>query len=258
VCLIAVPASCTATSTPPPQAGSTSVSEHPQETATSAPAGSHPASTATTTPSTSLAPSPVPGLPAGLPAAFEDDVPSGDVPAAALVPKHTDVTGTWYAETSAGQSIVVAWQVPGSDPFALARGLAGWRRFDDGGAPWRPVYGLSYPKTAGVLGLSAITGDLTGDGSDDVLVFAETGGSGGCGTYSVVELATAARVFRRSVCDTRIDPSTDPPGLVVAEAVYAKGDPHCCPSAMRTSVLIYAGNQTWMTRSSTESPTSFG
>jgi hypothetical protein len=183
-------------------------------------------------------------------------VPSGDVPTVSLVPKHTDVTGAWYAQTSAGQSIVVAWQQPGSDPFARARGLAVWRRFDDGGAPWRPVNGVAYPKAAGVLGLSAVTGDLTGDGSDEVLVFAETGGSGGCGTYSVIDLASAARLLRRSVCDTRIDPSIDPPGLVVVEAVYASGDPHCCPSAIRTSVLTYTGDQTWSTLSSTESPTS--
>ena len=69
--------------------------------------------------------------------------------------------------------------VPGSDPFARALGLIVWRRFEDGGAPWRPVYGIAYPKTEGVLGLSAVIRDLTGDGSDDVLVFAETGGSGG-------------------------------------------------------------------------------
>jgi len=203
----------------------------------------------------SVAASPIPSLPGGVPASFADDVPSGDVPTAALVPGHTDVTGAWYGQSSAGQSIVVAWQVPGSDPFARALGLAVWRRFDDGGAPWRPVYGVAYPKTAGVLGLSAVTGDLTGDGSDDVLVFAETGGSGGCGTYAVIDLASGARVFRRSVCDTRIDPSGEPPGLVVVEAVYANGDPHCCPSALRTSVLTYDGDRTWTTRSSTESPT---
>ena len=216
---------------------------------------SSPASPVTTSPPSTVAASPVPSLPGGVPASFTDDVPSGDVPAAALVPRHTDVTGAWYGQSSAGQSIVVAWQVSGSDPFARALGLAVWRRFDDGGAPWRPVYGVAYPKTAGVLGLSAVTGDLTGDGSDDVLVFAETGGSGGCGTYAVVDLASAARLFRRSVCDTRIDPSTDPPGLVVVEAVYANGDPHCCPSALRTSVLTYAGDRTWTTRSSSESPT---
>jgi hypothetical protein len=212
--------------------------------------------TTTTGPGT---PSPLPILPAGVPSSFDEDLPSGDVPARALVPEHTAVTGAWYAETTAGASIVVAWEGSGSDvsnPFARARGLAVWRRFDDGGAPWRPVYGLTYPKTSGVLGISAVTGDVTGDGSDDALVLAASGGSGACGTYAVIDLGAASRIFRRSVCDTRIDPSVDPVGLSVIEAEYAKGDPHCCPSAVRTSVLTYAGDGSWTTRSSTESPTS--
>jgi len=85
-------------------------------------------------------------------------------------------------------------------------------------------------------------------------VFAETGGSGGCGTSFAIDIATGARVFDRNVCDARIVPSTDPVGLVVTEAVFAHGDPHCCPSGMRTSVLTYAGGSTWTTSSETVSP----
>jgi hypothetical protein len=40
----------------------------------------------------------------------------------------------------------------------------------------------------------------------------------------------------------------------VTEAVFAHGDPHCCPSAMRTTVLTYAGGSTWTTSSETVSP----
>jgi hypothetical protein len=203
--------------------------------------------------------SPLPILPTGVPSWFDEDLPSGDVPVRALVPEHTAVTGTWYGETTAGESIVVAWEASGSgvsNPFARARGLAVWRRFDDGGAPWRPVYGLAYPKASRVLGISAVTGDVTGDGSDDALVLAATGGSGACGTYAVIDLKAASPIFRRSVCDTTIDPSVDPPGLSVVKAEYAKGDPHCCPSAVRTSVLTYTGDGSWTTRSSIESPTS--
>jgi hypothetical protein len=105
-----------------------------------------------------------------------------------------------------------------------------------------------------VLGLTAVIGDVTGDASDDALVFAEAGGSGGCGTYFAIDIATGARVFDRNVCDTRIVPSTHPVGLVVTEAVFAHGDPHCCPSAMRTSDLTYAGGSTWTTSSETVSP----
>lgn len=182
-------------------------------------------------------------------------MPSADVPAAALIPLQTTVTGSWSASTSGGEAIVVAWQVPGDDPFRLARGLAVWRRFDDGGPPWRPVYGVAYARDQAVLAVTALMTDVTGDGSEDALVFAETGGSGGCGTYSVVDLAAGTRVFRRDVCDTQIDPSSAPVGLVMTEAVYERGDPHCCPSATRTTVLAYAGDLGWETTSETVTPT---
>jgi hypothetical protein len=199
-------------------------------------------------------PSPVPSLPAGLPPAFENDVPAGDVPAAALTPLRTEVTGTWRATTSEGEAIVVAWQVPGPDPFRLARGVAAWRRFDDGGFPWRPVWGAAWGKRAGVLSVDAVVADVTDDGSDDLVLFRGIGGSGACGTAEVVDLARGASVFTRDLCDARLDPSVDPVGLSLTEAVYEPGDPHCCPSAMRTTVLVWDGD-TWIEdRVVTETP----
>ena len=78
--------------------------------------------------------------------------------------------------------------------------------------------------------------------------FHETGGSGSCGTTSVVDLATGALVYRSSGCDRTVDPNADPPGLVVREAVYRPGDAHCCPSRVRTTVLVDDGG-TWKTSS---------
>jgi hypothetical protein len=187
-------------------------------------------------------------LPAGLPPFFEDDVVPANVPAAALVPLQTEVTGTWYGTTAAGDALVVAWQVPGDDPFALERGVAVWRRFADGGPPWRPVWGTIYPARAGVLGIDALTQDVTGDASDEALLVAQTGGSGACGRYTVVDMGAGTTVFQRRGCDTRIDPSTDPVGLAITEAVYESGDPHCCPSAFRETVLTYDGGTWGVTR----------
>ncbi|HEY7476766.1 MAG TPA: hypothetical protein VIB62_00885 [Actinomycetota bacterium] len=198
-------------------------------------------------------PTPSPELPAGLPASFEEDVAAADVPAQALVPPGTDVTETWYGATADGEAIVVAWVVPGGDPFRLAHGLAVWRRSDGADPPWRAVYGQTWPKRAGVLGVSAITADLTGDRSDDALVFAMTGGSGACGTYIVLDLAAARRVFDRRVCDTTIEPAA-PPGLLVHEAVFRPEDPHCCPSAFRETVLGYRGPDDWTVVSETVTP----
>jgi hypothetical protein len=190
-------------------------------------------------------------LPSGLASPFGGDLPAGDVSVADLVPAGTDPAGSWYARTSDGDAIVVAWQAPGDDPFRTDRGFVVWRH---AGTPalWRPVFAATYPAARHpVLGVTATVGDVTGDGSDDALVFAETGGSGACGTYLVVDAGAGTEVFHRSVCDTSIDPSPDPPGLIVIEAVYAHGDPHCCPSATRTTVLQRDADGTWRTVSVT-------
>ena len=56
-------------------------------------------------------------------------------------------------------------------------------------------------------------------------------------------------------CDTTIDLSSDPPGLVVQEAVFAPGDAHCCPSSTKTSVLTFDETTGWTVESTTEQPT---
>jgi hypothetical protein len=188
-------------------------------------------------------------LPQGLPASFGDAAAPGDVPVAALVPLKAQVTGSWRASTAAGETIVVAWEMPGGDPFRTDRGIAAWRRFDDGDAPWRPVWGHAYAAgRAPVENVGAQIADVTGDGSQDAVILAETGGSGACGTTSVVDLASAAVVYRSSGCDRTVGPNTDPPGLLVREAVYRPGDAHCCPSRVRETVLVDEGGN-WQTAS---------
>ncbi|MDP9185512.1 MAG: hypothetical protein M3O29_07590, partial [Actinomycetota bacterium] len=163
-------------------------------------------------------------------------------------------TGSWDATTSAGDAIVVAWSMPGPDPFRLERGIVAWRRFDDGGAPWRPVWGQAFPARRDPLqNLTAQVADVTGDASQEALVLAEIGGSGACGTVSAVDLATGTRIYRSEGCDRTIEPSSDPVGLAIREAVYAAGDAHCCPSSVRTTVLVYTDGS-WRTASSTTSP----
>ncbi len=185
-------------------------------------------------------------MPEGLPPSFEEDVPAADVPVAALIPLRAEVTGAWYGVTSAGEAIVVAWAFPGDDPLRLDRGVAAWRRFDDDGDPWRPVWGVGMTKRSRTLGVDGTVSDITGDGSDDVLLFAAIGGSGSCGSSTGVDLATGTVVFSRpEVCDAQIVPGPGGQGLVVTEAVYAEGDPHCCPSQLRTATLRYAGGQEW-------------
>ena len=225
------------TTTPPTVTAST-----PAPASTTAPS---PASSVTGSASAKPPLSPAPDLPAGVPPLFEGDVGAANVPAAALVPLKTEVTGTWYGATSRGEAIVVAWQVPGDDPFHLARGLAVWRRFDDDGAPWRPVYATTWPAKVGVLAVTVLPAEVTGDGSDDALVQIETGGSGGCARWLVVDLAGGEVIWDDEGCDRRIEPHAGPTGLLVTEAVYEQGDPHCCPSASRETVWTYVGDGSW-------------
>jgi hypothetical protein len=208
----------------------------------------------TSSPTTTPSSSPLPSLPAGLPPSFGNDVSPGDVPAAALIPIGAEVTGSWDASTSTDDALVVAWSVPGPDPFRQDHGIAAWRRFDDGGSPWRPVWGMAFSALRDpMLAVSGQVADVTGDGSEDAIVFAERGGSGGCGLTLVVDLATGTEVFREEGCDRRVDPSGDPVGLTITEAIFAPGDPHCCPSSVRTTTLVYVDG-TWERASSTTAP----
>ena len=225
---------------------------------TPSPSSSTPATSPTRSPSES--PSPDTGVeplnvPSGTPESFDDDADPADVPPEALIPPGTSVTDVWYAETSAGSTILVAFVDPGTDPFRLEHGLVVWRRFPGEPEPWRPVFGLLDQPERGVIELHAIIGDATGDGSPDALTFEDTGGSGACGTWRVIDLAANAAVFTRKTCDTTIELSNEPPGLVVREAVFAPGDAHCCPSSTKTSVLTFDETTGWTVDSETEQPT---
>jgi hypothetical protein len=216
-----------------------------------------PAATRTVTPSATatvpVTPSPTPVLPAGVPTSYAQNVAAGDVPLAALVPKNTTVDGSWYATMPSGDAIVVAYEDPSSDPFRAARGLVVWRRFD--AAPfWRATFGLAHGADEGVLSIGVLLADLTGDGSTDALVMESTGGSGACGTWRVLDLAAGAQVWHEALCDAQVVPSTDPVGLSLTEAVFKPGDSHCCPSASRTTILVYAGGTHWTVASTKVTP----
>jgi hypothetical protein len=206
-------------------------------------------------PVTSATPAPRPSLPHGMPPTYTPDVAPGDVPVQDLVPHGATVTGSWYPITRAGGDILVAYADPSTDPFRAERGLALWRRFPDAPA-WRAVTAIDHPADRGVLSIQASTdADVTGDGSVDALVFESTGGSGDCGTWRVIDLAAARPVFARPLCDAQIAVSASPVGLTLTRAVFKPGDSHCCPSALRTSVLTYQGDGRWTEASSRTTPT---
>jgi hypothetical protein len=197
-----------------------------------APSGSAPAAT-------SVPASPAPVLADGIPGSFGQDLPGIDLPARELIPPKTRVADRLLTPTAAGEAVVIVYAKRGSDPFTQAYGVVVWRRDEGASPPWRAVFGVSHPLDEGLLAIQGITGDVTGDGSADALLFEATGGVGNCGRWRVIDLAAAAERWFRETCDAQIDINVDPPGLILTETVYEPGDPHCCPSSIRTSVLTY-------------------
>lgn len=211
-----------------------------------------PAAAPGTPPSPTAAPST--SLPAGVPGSFDQDLPAGDVPLRALIPSSTRVTDSWLASTAAGDSVTVAYIESGGDPFVSEQGFVVWRREEGSTPPWRPVFGIVHPEGAGILAIQGITGDVTGDGSDDVLLFEATGGVGNCGTWRVIDPGAGVQRWHRSLCDARVDIGAEPPGLVLTATVYEPGDPHCCPSAIKVSVLAYQEPNRFVTISEKVTP----
>lgn len=208
--------------------------------ATSAASGPPPSAT---DPGPPEAPSPsVDPIPEGA-MLVETDAGPDEVDARELAPSGTDPTGSWPGSTG-GTDVVLVAVAGAGDAFSRDRALWRWTHRPDLGG-WLGVELAAYPARKGVLGLDVTVVDVTGDGDDDGLAFALTGGSGACGTWTVYDLATNARLWSRDLCDGAVDPSFAPVGLAVQESVYRAGDPHCCPSARRETILAYAGSDTW-------------
>ncbi len=179
-------------------------------------------------------------LPPGVPATYPNDDDQAELAYDRLVPAGADVTGTWFPDR---ETVVVTWGV-GDDPFLREQGLAVWRRTGSR-PPWVATYAFRDPKKAGVLGIQVVTGDVTGDGGADALVFENTGGSGACGTWQVIALSPEGDgpTYTKDLCDGSVEMSADPVGIRLIESIYGPTDPHCCPSGIRTSTLEWNGTR---------------
>ncbi|HET7236771.1 MAG TPA: hypothetical protein VFK59_10115 [Actinomycetota bacterium] len=217
-------------------------------TATTPPDTPSPEPTSSPTPE----PSPRP-IPPAWARPIEEDLDPEALADDALIPPGATLTGRVElpAAGSTPDQVAVAYAL-GEDPFAAEHGVAVWERFADLPA-WSVVYAFVDPPEEGVLGIRLEAGDLTGDGHADVLTLEDRGGSGACGTWTVVSgtAEDTARIFRRQTCDAEI--VIDDGGLRLREAVFEPDDPHCCPSAFRTSRLEWDGER-FVVVSSDETP----
>jgi hypothetical protein len=179
-------------------------------------------------------------LPPGVPRTYGRDDDQADLPYDRLVPAGADVTGTWFPDR---ETVIVTWGV-GDDPFLREQGLVVWRRTGSD-PPWIATYAFRDPKKEGVLGIQVVTGDATGDGEADALVSESLGGSGACGRWQVIALSPAgdAPIYTKDLCDGSIEISAKPVGIRLIESIYGPGDPHCCPSGIRTSTLGWNGTR---------------
>jgi hypothetical protein len=205
---------------------------------------SSPEPSPTEDPTPTFGPTPPPAtIPEGVPATFDRDLAGRDLPLEELVPPGDEVTGVDHSRSPGGELVVIVFATPGADPFAQARGFVVWRRDAGGEPPWRAVYGLAHGRRDGVLAISVDTTDLTSDGSTDALIREETGGSGACATYRVIDASVGAALWKRAVCDAEIQPNPHPIGLYEVARIYGPDDPHCCPSAIRERVLTWNGTR---------------
>jgi hypothetical protein len=207
----------------------------------------------TAEPSPSPTPSPSPE-PAAMPTSVDADLSPPALPFEEMIPEGAELTGQWFAYTDEGVKVVLAWQEPGSDFARLPRGYAVWERF--GSAPhWRAEFVKRSGAEDAVQEIQVVTTDMSGDGSDDALVFEGIGGSGACGRWSLLDLNRLRRLFARRLCDGRIDPGAfGEPGLVITRSIYREGDAHCCPSAIRETVLTWTGSGWRVARTATHQP----
>jgi hypothetical protein len=182
-----------------------------------------------------------------MPTSVDEDLSPPALPLDEMIPEGADLTGRWFANTDRDVMVLLAWVEPGSDLARLPRGYVVWQRF--GSAPhWRAGFVERHSSRDAVQEIQIVTTDMSGDGSDDALVFEGVGGSGACGRWSLIDLNRLSRIYGRRLCDGRIDPGS--PGLVITRSVYREGDAHCCPSAMRETVLAWTGSS-WRVTSTT-------
>jgi hypothetical protein len=97
---------------------------------------------------------------------------------------------------------------------------------------------------AGVDRAAVLMGDLTGDGRPEVVVPVAGGGASGVVAYFVYAVLDGRIRDILPVNDTdRAALAIDRRNLVEVTPAYGPRDPRCCPSALRTSVLAWDGQQ---------------
>ena len=161
-------------------------------------------------PSPSILPSASPTIPSGIPPYFDEDVAAEELPFERADPSWDRGHDRLLATTAGGDAVVIMYATRGADPFMRAQGFVVWRRTEGASPPWRPVFGLTHPKTEassrsrGSPVMRRVTDrttrDLRGDGRRRRLRH------GGESSTS----RRGAQRWHRTLCDAHVDLGVDP------------------------------------------------
>ena len=166
------------------------------------------------------------------------------VPLQALIPERGRVWSARVVPAAAGipPEIVVTW-----DEEVGLRGLAVWQRHRGFVGRWRRIYLRRRGDESPFQRFETTTGDVTGDGHQDVLVFEDEDGSGGWGTYRLLAVVSGTMrqlYVRRASSDwttIRLRHGAHAVSDGIGKDPRSAGSIHCCPRFIRTRVKRWNG-----------------
>jgi hypothetical protein len=187
--------------------------------------------------------------PAPIPTLVEGSTDPHGLAVSSAVPIDANLDSADHVEQKPRQ-LIVTWDRAHLTPDGAAtwerRGIAIWQLDRGNAASWHRVYTYETPvnNVVGVEGFGVTLGDISGDGRAEVLVFFDTDGSAGGGTYHLFANA-GYRVREALVKSLSLDEGTISfarGALVVREGLDHRGPGiHCCYRKVRVTWLRWNG-----------------
>jgi hypothetical protein len=150
--------------------------------------------------------------------------------------------------------LVVSWERADLTPDGSAAiwqrvGVAIWQLDRANAAIWRRVYLRERPFTnlTNIHGYRVTLGDVSGDARPEVLIFEDTDGSAGNGTYRLFANAgsNVRLAFAKALSQDQGTITFGPHRLVVRKGIdYYDRGPHCCYRKVRETWLRWNGRRT--------------
>jgi hypothetical protein len=189
-------------------------------------------------------------IPAAIPTLVEGSTDPHGLVVSSAVPIDATLDSADYVGRKPRQ-LIVTWEREhltrdGQAAIWQRRGLAIWQLDRGNAAAWHRVYTYEtlLNKVVGVEGFRVSLGDVSGDGRPEVLVFFDTDGSAGGGTYHLFANA-GYRLRQALVKELSSDQGTisfAPNALLIREGVDYRGPGiHCCYRRVRVTWLRWNG-----------------